>query len=159
MIMQHDVTHDMTTDKPASCLNPAALGKMLQLIYGRFAGQTVCLAAKLGIADHIAAGLTTTADLAAVLDANPSSLRRFLRALASNGILAEDVPDAWRLSPAGELLRQAVPGSVRDLARYRLRVAGVREEGNRTFSVYIRGQRLGGCQAHAHAGQVDSRTC
>jgi hypothetical protein len=109
---------DMTIDKPESASpDPAALGKMLQLIYGRFAGQTVCLAAKLGIADHITAGLITTTDLAAVLHANPSSLRRFLRALVSYGILAEDVPNEWKLSAAGDLLRQEVPGSVRDLAR------------------------------------------
>lgn len=97
--------------------DPQALGQMLQLIYGRFAGQVVCLAAKLGIADKIAAGSTTTENLAVLLDANPSSLRRFLRALASHGILAEGVPDQWRLTPAGGLLRENVPGSLRNLAR------------------------------------------
>jgi hypothetical protein len=115
MIMRYEVT----IDKPAlSGPGGETLGKMLQLIYGRFAGQTVCLAAKLGIADRIGAGLASTKDLAAALDANPSSLRRFLRALASYGILAEDGPDLWDLTPAGELLRGDVTGSVRDLARF-----------------------------------------
>jgi SAM-dependent methyltransferase len=108
---------DATLDKPVvSGPNAAVLRQMLQLIYGRFAGQAVCLAAKLGIADYIAAGSDTTDKLASVLNADRSSLSRFLRALASNGVLAE-THDHWKLTAAGELLRGHVAGSVRDLAR------------------------------------------
>lgn len=96
---------------------PEALGHILQLIYGRFAGQMVCLAAKLGIADQIAAGADTTQALAAMHGADVNSLRRFLRALGANGILAEDGADRWRLTAAGELLRDRVSGSLRNLAR------------------------------------------
>ena len=113
MIMQQELS--IAQPAPAGP-DAGALGRILQLIYGRFAGQIVCLAAKLGIADHIAAGADTTRELAAALDANPSSLRRFLRALASHGIVAEGAPDSWKLTTAGALLQKDVPGSLRDLA-------------------------------------------
>ena len=96
---------------------PEHVGRILQLIYGRFAGHAVCLAAKLGIADHIAAGAGTTEKLARALNANTSSLRRFLKALASNGLMAEGPQDHWTLTPSGALLRNDVPGSMADLAR------------------------------------------
>ena len=105
-------------DKPAfTGPDPAAMGQVLSLIYGRFAGQAVCLAAKLGVADAIAAGATSTERLARHLGATPASLGRFLAALASSGIVAEEFAGEWRLTPAGELLRGDVAGSVRDLAR------------------------------------------
>jgi hypothetical protein len=107
-----------TINKPVNpAPDPAVVGRMLQLIYGRLAGQVAGLAAKLGIADRMAAGTTTTDGLAAELNANSSSLRRFLRALASFGIVAESRPDQWRLTAGGELFRGDAPASVRDLAR------------------------------------------
>ena len=113
-MMQQAAVIDKTA---AAGPDPAAVGKMLQLIYGRFVGHAVGLAAQLGIADRVAAGATTTDRLAGELSANPASLRRFLRALAANGILSEGAPDEWRLTAAGELLRGDAAGSVRDLAR------------------------------------------
>lgn len=94
----------------------AALGKVLQLIYGRFVGQAVCLAARLRIADRIAEGRAHTDELASVLRARPESLRRFLRSLASHGLIVETAEDRWALTETGELLRGDVAGSVRDLA-------------------------------------------
>ena len=91
-----------TIDKPVNpAPDPAVVGPMLQLIYGRLVGQVVGLAAKLGIADRVAAGTATTEGLAGELNANTSSLRRFLRALAAFGIVAESAPDVWRLTPGG----------------------------------------------------------
>ncbi len=111
--MQHATAVDKAQ---VSGPNPKQVGHMLQLIYGRFVGEAVCLAAKLGIADLIVTGRDTTAKLAGDLDANQGSLRRFLKALASNGILAEQAEDHWKLTPTGELLRSDIPGSMRDLA-------------------------------------------
>ncbi len=93
-----------------------ALERLLQLIYGRFAGQTICLAARLRIADQLASGRTQTGQLAEVLGAKPDSLRRFLRALASQGLLFEAAEDHWHLTALGALLRGDAPGSLRDLA-------------------------------------------
>ncbi len=101
---------------PATSPDGAALGTVLQLIYGRFVGQAVCLAARLRIADHIAEGRVQTEELASTLGARPESLRRFLKNLASHGLIVETAEDRWRLSETGELLRGDVAGSVRDLA-------------------------------------------
>jgi len=94
----------------------AALRTLLHLIYGRFVGQAVCLAARLGIADRVAAGRERTDELASVLAANPDSLRRFLKALASQGLFVETAEDCWGLTETGSLLRGDVAGSLRDLA-------------------------------------------
>ncbi len=101
---------------PATGPDGAALGTVLQLIYGRFVGQAVCLAARLRIADRIAEGRVQTGELVSVLGARPEPLRRFLRSLASHGLIIETAEDRWELSATGELLRGDVAGSVRDLA-------------------------------------------
>ena len=80
----------------------AALGKVLQLIYGQFVGQAVCLAARLRIADRIAEGRAHTDELASVLKARPESLRRFLRSLASHGLIIENAEDRWALTETGD---------------------------------------------------------
>jgi hypothetical protein len=104
-------------DKPmSSIMHRDPQSEVLRLVYGRFIGNAVCLAAKLGIADHIAAGRNRTEDLATVLNATPPSLRRLLKALASYGLLQE-TSDTWANTPAGSLLRGDVPNSLRDLAR------------------------------------------
>jgi len=105
----------MPIDKPAAS-NTSPQAHMLGLLYGRFIAQALFAAAKLGIADHIAAGTAETPALAHAVEAEPRALRRLLRALASHGILIESAPDRWRLSATGELLRGDVPGSLRDLA-------------------------------------------
>jgi len=96
---------------------PAAVKELLRIIYGRFAGQAVCLAAKLGIADLMENGFDTTERLAASLGAQAHSLRRFLKALSSCQILREAGPDRWKLTDSGKLLRGEARGSLRDLAR------------------------------------------
>lgn len=101
---------------PTAGPDPAALGMLLQLIYGRFVGQAVCLAAKLRIADHVTAGRVRTEQLASALGAKQDSLRRFLKALASQGLFVETADDHWELTASGALLRGDVPGSLRDLA-------------------------------------------
>jgi SAM-dependent methyltransferase len=108
---------------PIHKFEPAPLGAsaqahLLGLIYGRFIAQALFAAASLGVADHIAAGTTETAALARAVGAEPSALRRLLRALASYGVLIETAQGQWRLTASGELLRGGVPGSLRDLARF-----------------------------------------
>ena len=71
--------------------------------------------AELGIADHLAGGPRTAADLAARTGANEDAVYRVLRALAMVGVFTETAPRTFALTPAGELLRSDAPGSVRDL--------------------------------------------
>ena len=72
--------------------------------------------AQLGIADHLADGPKTAADLATRTGANEDAIYRVLRALAMVGVFTETAPRTFALTPAGNLLRSNVPGSVLDLA-------------------------------------------
>lgn len=78
--------------------------------------QLVYLAAKLDIADRVAAHPRTAAELAEEVSAHPDALHRILRALATIGILGETPDGRFRLDVAGELLRSNVPGSMRNVA-------------------------------------------
>jgi hypothetical protein len=111
----------VTLDPEAEALHTVSPGRqagqeLIQLICGRFASQAICLCAKLGIPDHLAAGTTTSAELATALLAQPASLRRFLAALASYRVVRETGPDCWTNTDLGNLLRRDLPGSLRGLA-------------------------------------------
>jgi hypothetical protein len=78
--------------------------------------QLVYVAAKLGLADRLAAHPRTVGDVAEEVSAHPDTLRRLLRALATLGIFAETPDGSFRLDVGGELLRSNVPGSMRNVA-------------------------------------------
>jgi len=84
--------------------------QMTQLIY---------VAAKLKIADHLAAGPRPVSELAAASGAHADSLYRVLRALAGYGVFAEEDGQRFRLTAAAELLRSDVPNSMRSAAEVR----------------------------------------
>lgn len=77
----------------------------------------VAVAAKLQIADHLAHGFRTAAELARLTSCHEDSLYRALRALAGMGIFAEGPDKCFRLTPRGEYLRSDVPGSLRVAAQ------------------------------------------
>jgi hypothetical protein len=81
--------------------------------------QLVYVAAKLRIADHLAAGPKPVAELAAASGSHADSLYRILRALAGYGVFAEEDGQRFRLTPAAELLRSDVPNSMRAAAEVR----------------------------------------
>jgi hypothetical protein len=70
----------------------------------------------LNIADHLAPGPKTIAELGKASSANEDALYRVLRLLASLGIFEEVAPRTFALTPASELLRKDVPGSMRAMA-------------------------------------------
>jgi SAM-dependent methyltransferase len=78
--------------------------------------QMIHVAAKLGLADCLAAGPRPAEELAAAVGAEPQALHRLLRALASLGIFAQDEAGDFALTPQAELLRSDVQGSLRDIA-------------------------------------------
>ncbi|MEZ5830686.1 MAG: methyltransferase [Dongiaceae bacterium] len=78
--------------------------------------QMIHVAAKLGLADRLAAGPRSPRELALAVGADPQALHRLLRALASLGIFAEDEHGDFILTPQAELLRSDVQGSLRDTA-------------------------------------------
>lgn len=73
------------------------------------------VAAKLNIADRVVAGPRPVEKLAADTNTQADALYRVLRALISVGIFSEPQPRTIGLSPAAELLRSDIPGSIRGL--------------------------------------------
>jgi len=84
-----------------------------QLAFVMRASRALYVAAQLGVADILAGGPMTSAELATATGTDAPTLRRLLRALVAHGVFEEEAPDRFRLNPAGELLRQDVPGSQR----------------------------------------------
>jgi ubiquinone/menaquinone biosynthesis C-methylase UbiE len=97
-------------------VNESADFKLRTLITSYWRTQAIYVAAKLGVADHIAAGLETVDKLAAATGTHAPSLYRLLRALASNGIFAEQPDRSFKLTPMAECLRSDHPSSLRSLA-------------------------------------------
>lgn len=106
--MPSDIARDAAATPP-----PVTL---LQMMTGYWVSQALYVAAKLGIADHLAGGPVAGEALAAATGADAPSLYRVLRALASVGIFTETAPGTFALTPLADLLRSEAPGSMRALA-------------------------------------------
>ena len=89
---------------------------LMQLLFGALMQKSICIAAKLRIADLLAEGPQTIAELAATTEAHEPSLYRLLRTLASVGIFSETSKQKFELTPVATLLRSDVPNSMRDFA-------------------------------------------
>jgi len=70
-------------------------------------------AAEMNLADHLAEGPRTAAELARPMAADAPSLYRLLRTLASLALFTEDPEHRFSLTPLGETLRAGTAGSVR----------------------------------------------
>jgi hypothetical protein len=87
--------------------------ELFRIISGYKSTQALYVAAKLGIADHLARGPMRSDDLAKEVGANPKALLRLLRHLAALGIFTQDEARKFGLTPLGELLRNDHPESMR----------------------------------------------
>src|SRR5262249_48163185 len=92
--------------------HPAQL--IVDLGFGFILSGALAAVTELGVADRLAQGPKTPSLLAEELKADASSLYRALRLLASVGVFTEDTEGRFGLTPAAELLRSQVPGSLRD---------------------------------------------
>lgn len=90
-------------------------GLILDLVVGFWSACAVATTARLGIADCLARGPRTGAELAAELGLDADALFRLLRAVSSLGVLSREPEGRFGLTAAGELLRSDVPGSQRAL--------------------------------------------
>lgn len=79
--------------------------RLWELLRGALGTRVLALAADLGVAEALAAGPRPVAALAGELDADEDALGRLLRALASEGVFAEEAPGVFRNTEASELLR------------------------------------------------------
>ncbi|WP_051458120.1 methyltransferase [Microbispora sp. ATCC PTA-5024] len=108
------------TPEAASGREDAALdqehvfGTLLQMITGHQVAQIVRTAAALSIPDHVAAGARTAGEVAERASTHPATTYRLMRACASIGLLAYEGHGRFVTTPMGELLREGVPGSLRD---------------------------------------------
>jgi hypothetical protein len=89
---------------------------LLDMTQGYLMTQLLHIAAKLGIADVLADGPKSSAELAQAVGAHPRNLFRVLRALPSLGVFAENEAGHFALTPLAEPLRTGVPGSLRGVA-------------------------------------------
>ncbi|MDQ1745695.1 MAG: O-methyltransferase [Pseudonocardiales bacterium] len=71
------------------------------------------VAATLALADQLAAGPGTAAELAAAVGANADALERLLRFLAARGVFCRDEAGRYGLTPLGQALRSDHPGRMR----------------------------------------------
>ena len=93
---------------------PPPQAQLMQMAFGFTVPFLLRAAAQLCIADHLADGAKTAEELARLTKTHAASLYRLMRTLASLGLLHEDVPHRFALTPLGEPLRSNVPGSVRN---------------------------------------------
>ena len=94
----------------------SAAAALRQLIMGFRTTQMIYAAARLGVADALAHGPRSAAQVATEVGAERRALYRLLRALASIGIFAETPDGSFAMTPLADALRTDAPGSLRSLA-------------------------------------------
>lgn len=92
--------------------HPAQL--IVDLGFGFILSGALSAVTELGVADRLAQGAKSSALLAEELGVDAPSLYRALRLLASVGVFTEDAEGRFGLTPAADLLRSQVPGTLRD---------------------------------------------
>ncbi|MQA86762.1 MAG: methyltransferase [Streptosporangiales bacterium] len=85
------------------------------MLFGYMPAQILHVAARLGLADVLADGPKTSAEVAAATETHPPSLHRLLRALACLGVVTEIEAGRFELTPEGAQLRSDTPESIRGL--------------------------------------------
>ncbi|MBK1871511.1 methyltransferase [Aestuariivirga sp. YIM B02566] len=100
--------------KPPEPALPPAM-QLIQMASAYWVSRIVHAAAELGLADHLAQGPLSAADIAGKAKLNAPALHRLMRSLAGLGILDEGEDKRFALTPLGEALKsgKAVAGSAR----------------------------------------------
>ncbi|MFQ5744951.1 MAG: methyltransferase, partial [Acidobacteriota bacterium] len=87
--------------------------QLIQMGTASWIAAVVYAAAKLGLADHLAAEPRSAVELAGTTRTHAPSLHRLMRTLAGLGILTERDAQRFALTPLGEALKTDAPGSAR----------------------------------------------
>jgi hypothetical protein len=103
----------MTPDNhiPAQAIPPHA--RLIQMITGTWVGGALVAAAKLNLADHLASGPKSAAELAGAMHVHALSLHRLMRTLASLGLLASRPGGHFELTTLGQALKTGAPGAAK----------------------------------------------
>jgi hypothetical protein len=94
----------------------AAATTVLRMIWGTHVSRALYAVAELGIADRLAGGPVSCAELARGTGADEASLYRVLRLLAGLGVFTEAPPRSFALSILGDRMRSDAPASMRSWA-------------------------------------------
>jgi O-methyltransferase domain len=94
---------------------PDAPVKLREVVTQYFVSRALYAAVALDVPGGLAGGPKRPDELAAALGAHAPSLYRILRALAGHGIFSEDPAGRFSNTALSDLLRDGVPGSLRDL--------------------------------------------
>jgi hypothetical protein len=108
----------MSTSAPVTPPEAAAAQLLTQIATGHLVSSALNVVVRLGVADALARGPRSVAELAADAGVNEDALYRVLRALASVGVFEEHASRRFALTAAGEILRADVRGSMRDMAMW-----------------------------------------
>jgi hypothetical protein len=101
-----------TAGVPAQGPPPEAV--LTQMAFGALLTQALYVAAKLGVADLLAAGPRPVSELAEATGTHERSLYRVLRSLAGAGVFRETGARVFGLTPLAEPLRSDAPASMRN---------------------------------------------
>jgi O-methyltransferase domain/Dimerisation domain len=101
----------MSSSSAPNPAGPSPFVQITQIATGYMPAACLYVAAKLKIADRIAAGTKAVAELARTSGTNEDALYRVLRSLASINVFREDAPRTFGNTPLSERLRSDVPDS------------------------------------------------
>jgi hypothetical protein len=87
--------------------------QLVQMAMGHWVSRIVYVAAKLDLARHLANGPRSAEELAGPTRTDETALYRFMRSLATLGILRESDSRQFSLTPLGEALKANAPGAAR----------------------------------------------
>ena len=85
--------------------------EMIRMATGHWLSTLVYTAAKISLADHLSSGPRSAQDLAGATGMNPRALHRFMRTLASFGVLTQTDDGTFALTELGATLKKDAPGS------------------------------------------------
>jgi hypothetical protein len=97
--------------QPGSELPPHA--QLIQMASGYWISKIVYAAAKSGLADHLAAGPRSAAELAGPTATKATALHRLMRSLAGLGLLTQVDEQRFAVTPLGAALQTGAPGAAR----------------------------------------------
>jgi hypothetical protein len=107
--------------------------RLLRMSEGLGVPRILQIAAELGIADRLAEGPRSAAELAAASGTEPTALYRLLRALASVGVFTEVDPGRFALTGVGEHLRTDHPESLAAWVQFQALFNDVNTQGIRSI--------------------------
>ncbi|MFF1695274.1 methyltransferase [Streptomyces sp. NPDC058257] len=102
----------MTNTDVRAAAGTADRDLIVRLAFGSMAAQTLRAAVRLRVVELVGDTPRRAADVAVDAGAEPQPMTRLLRALTGLGLMREDAPDSFSVTPAGALLDPGRPDSL-----------------------------------------------